>query len=276
MFWANAKTLMARQQTELEKATDISAELKELEKRALKAGYISNLSSYSSYHGYLTQNQDFKVSEEFQKAASDIDYNDGELYEYSQDYQRVLMGDSYVKAAKLVEFGEASSTAMGNLLVAEKMENEIIREGMLFNAVAHSFAHAENAKELYDKYMALAKDEEKRSEVSEKYNQVSKLEKGQPSPKFFNYQNYNGGTSSLDDFKGKYVYIDVWATWCGPCKAEIPHLQKVEEKYHGKNIEFVSISVDKENAKETWRNMIADKEMGGVQLIATDTKFMDD
>jgi thiol-disulfide isomerase/thioredoxin len=42
----------------------------------------------------------------------------------------------------------------------------------------------------------------------------------------------------------KYVYIDVWATWCGPCLQEVPFLQKVEEQYQGKNIEFVSISVD--------------------------------
>jgi thiol-disulfide isomerase/thioredoxin len=40
------------------------------------------------------------------------------------------------------------------------------------------------------------------------------------------------------------VYIDVWATWCGPCKAEIPHLKEIEAQYHDKNIAFVSISVD--------------------------------
>ena len=47
--------------------------------------------------------------------------------------------------------------------------------------------------------------------------------------------------TKLEDLRGKYVYIDVWATWCGPCRGEIPYLQKVEEKYKGKNIEFVSI-----------------------------------
>lgn len=40
------------------------------------------------------------------------------------------------------------------------------------------------------------------------------------------------------------MYIDIWATWCGPCQREIPHLQKLEEKYHGKDIYFVSISCD--------------------------------
>ncbi|WP_299554403.1 TlpA family protein disulfide reductase [Seonamhaeicola sp.] len=104
---------------------------------------------------------------------------------------------------------------------------------------------------------------------------------GKPSPTFVNYENYKGGTTSLSDLKGKYVYIDVWATWCGPCKREIPFLKEVEAKYHGKNIEFVSISVDegrgfkgdtpeakKAASKEGWKKMIAERDMGGIQLLS--------
>jgi len=91
---------------------------------------------------------------------------------------------------------------------------------------------------------------------------------GTPSPTFENYENHAGGTTSLADLKGKFVYIDMWATWCGPCKKEIPFLKEVEKEFHGKNIEFVSISVDRQNAHEAWVNMIKEKEMTGVQLFA--------
>lgn len=90
---------------------------------------------------------------------------------------------------------------------------------------------------------------------------------GSASPSF-NYDNYAGGKTKLEDFKGKYVYIDVWATWCGPCRAEIPFLKKVEEKYHGKNIAFVSISIDKLKDLEKWKTMVKEKELGGVQVFA--------
>lgn len=102
------------------------------------------------------------------------------------------------------------------------------------------------------------------------------LPAGSPSPIFENYENYKGGKTSLSDLKGKYVYVDVWATWCGPCKAEIPSLKALEKTYHGKNIQFLSLSIDDDRshggswdkAREDWKAMIADKELGGIQLFA--------
>ena len=84
----------------------------------------------------------------------------------------------------------------------------------------------------------------------------------------FDYENHKGGKTSLESLKGKYVYIDVWATWCGPCRAEIPFLKQAVEKYHGKNIEFVSISVDVDKDHEKWKTFVTDKALGGTQLYA--------
>lgn len=106
------------------------------------------------------------------------------------------------------------------------------------------------------------------------YKKNKVMGKGKPSPKFENYVAYKGAKKSLDSFKGKYVYIDVWATWCGPCIQQIPYLKKIEKEYHSKNIEFVSISTDEarrsggswEAAEKKWRNFVKDKQMSGVQL----------
>lgn len=95
---------------------------------------------------------------------------------------------------------------------------------------------------------------------------VKKLN-GTFSPSFA-YENTDGKIVKLEDFKGKYIYIDVWATWCGPCRAEIPHLKKTEEAFHGKNVEFISISVDVMKDKEKWKKFVAEKQLGGVQVFA--------
>ena len=102
------------------------------------------------------------------------------------------------------------------------------------------------------------------------------MKKGTPSPVFENYVDYKGGKKSLDSFKGKYVYIDLWATWCGPCIQQIPFLQALEKEYHNKNIEFVSISSDEarrsggswEAAEKKWRDFVKARGLTGVQLWA--------
>jgi len=106
------------------------------------------------------------------------------------------------------------------------------------------------------------------SNYEKMHENMVRFAKGNPSPAFVNYENSKGGTTSLNDLKGKYVFIDVWATWCAPCKAEIPYLKTLEKKFHGKNIEFVSISVDKPEAHENWSQMVKNEALSGVQLFA--------
>lgn len=83
----------------------------------------------------------------------------------------------------------------------------------------------------------------------------------------FSYTDKDGKMVSLSDFKGKVVLVDVWATYCGPCKAQIPALNKLEAELHDKEIVFVSVAQDGPKAKATWLKMIKDKQMGGIQLI---------
>jgi len=95
----------------------------------------------------------------------------------------------------------------------------------------------------------------------------------------FTYKDINGKDVSFSDFRGKYVYIDAWATWCSPCKQQIPYLQQLEKELHDKNIVFVSISMDKPKSKEKWEKFVKEKELPGVQLIsenAFDTRIAKD
>lgn len=93
------------------------------------------------------------------------------------------------------------------------------------------------------------------------------LKAGTPSPKF-NYPNTDGENISLDDLKGKYIYVDVWATWCGPCKQEIPFLKELNAEFQNKNINFVGLSIDKIEDKEKWLKMVTDENLTGIQIMA--------
>lgn len=85
----------------------------------------------------------------------------------------------------------------------------------------------------------------------------------------FTYPDLQGKNVSLTDFKGKVVLVDVWATWCGPCKAEIPALKKLEEEMRDKDIVFMSVSVDEAKDHQKWKDFVAKENLKGVQLFAS-------
>jgi len=72
----------------------------------------------------------------------------------------------------------------------------------------------------------------------------------------FTQPDANGNTISLSSFKGKYVLVDFWASWCAPCRKESPNLVKAYEKYRSKNFEILGVSLDQN--KEKWLKAIND------------------
>ena len=103
------------------------------------------------------------------------------------------------------------------------------------------------------------------SEVDELVASWARLDKGQPALDF-SYESINGDTLTMADFKGSVVYIDVWATWCGPCIGEHPYMEKLQEEFKDKNVTFVAVSID--DTKEPWIKMVNDKKLGGVHVFA--------
>lgn len=75
-----------------------------------------------------------------------------------------------------------------------------------------------------------------------------------------------GKKVSLNDLKGQWIYVDIWATWCGPCKFEIPYLQELEHRLKEYNIAFVSISIDKEEDRSKLLDLIKKENLGGIQI----------
>jgi thiol-disulfide isomerase/thioredoxin len=73
--------------------------------------------------------------------------------------------------------------------------------------------------------------------------EIGALPMGASFPEFTE-TDIDGKPLSLADYKGKIVLIDFWATWCGPCVAELPNVLKTYEKYHSKGFEIIGISLD--------------------------------
>ena len=219
-------------------------------------------------------------------------------------YDGVEMGSIYLKNNNSTSFTldtknfdetlkfEGDDANKSNFIIRNNLLQEKYLTDEIFNKSENEFTEIfeilENAyQNLKSKYPSIDVDYFEKQDQSfqsmkkaytnyfeEKIEMRNLFAKGTTSPTFSNYENYSGGESSLKDFYGKFIYIDVWATWCGPCKAEIPSLKKLESKYKTKNIEFISISVDDarrrgtmEKAYESWKKMVKNKQLTGTQLI---------
>jgi thiol-disulfide isomerase/thioredoxin len=79
---------------------------------------------------------------------------------------------------------------------------------------------------------------------------------GQPGPDY-GFTDAAGKTLTTADFKGKVVVLNLWATWCAPCKLEMPTLAKLQAAYVGKPVEVVAVSIDKSEQADAARAFIA-------------------
>lgn len=84
-------------------------------------------------------------------------------------------------------------------------------------------------------------------------------------------ENAKGEKYKLSDFKGTYLYIDLWASWCGPCCAEVPYLQQLEKQVKNPLVKFISISLD--TKKEDWYKKMSQLKMHGEQYIAVNQEL---
>ncbi|MCW3074134.1 MAG: hypothetical protein JWP69_1203 [Flaviaesturariibacter sp.] len=102
-------------------------------------------------------------------------------------------------------------------------------------------------------------------QLQEQAARMNSLQKGRPAPAFaalgMNDKDFN-----LSLLSRRYIVIDVWATWCGPCKREKPHFEELAERYTSENVAFVSLSIDED--KDAWRRGLSDASKRVLQLWA--------
>ena len=230
------------------------------EKKGIKYGFLSNISNYVEYYEYVSKESDVVVSDEFYAKLKGFDYTNEADYKAYDSY-RTLVANHYLSDFDDEE-GLKSTFADINTIESEYIKNQLL------NNFRYSFSPNRSDLDLfYSLLMETSTDSEYKEKITAKYEKIRVLTPGNESPEFA-YPDRNGNTISLEDLKGKYVYVDVWATWCGPCKREIPYLKELTEEYAGKDIEFVSISIDEVKDRTKWLAMMDDKEMEGVQLFA--------
>ena len=146
--------------------------------------------------------------------------------------------------------GQDSATLEMLSVADRRITDPEIRESMFFNILYDYYAGEGGplAETIFNQGIKYLKDSKHIAQMEEIYATFQKLRPGAPAIDC-DLEDAQGNASRLSDLYGKVLYIDVWATWCGPCCAEIPYLEKLVERFKGDSrIDFVSVSVDSRKA----------------------------
>lgn len=248
---------------------DLPTQLAAIEKKAIQYEYLFNQYLFIALREL--DNPAFKPNPATLKEFA-INYNNEKDY-IDYNYYRRMVFEYYMKRLRalnkeFIKKDPSYSPQQSRVkLLASIVTNNYIKNYLISEIAMYDMKEAKDLETFYTDFKKYytGNDEKFKKSMATAYQQLVKLKKGTPSPAFVDYVNHKGGTNSLKDYQGKYVYIDLWATWCGNCFNEMPYQKELERAYEGKNIIFVSISLDKD-AKE-WSKVIQEKKLGGVQLL---------
>ncbi len=250
---------MVKENLKILEDSKLSEEFVATEKKTIEYEKLYNLSTYSKYHASLVKDKDYKPSEKITKPLEAVTYDNLEDYEKIPPYRRMVLG--YFQG----KFYEKNADKEAVVKEVKNSGIELLKKDFASFLVNTLSLGEQDLEGKIAQIKSLTTDKKVLESLEEFLVTADKLGQGKLSPTFA-YKSIKGKEVKLEDLKGKLVYIDVWATWCGPCKGELPYLKKLEKEYHRKPIHFVSISVD--NTEQPWRKMVKEKKLGGIQLHA--------
>lgn len=165
---------------------------------------------------------------------------------------------------------KGSSYGVQHLANMEKLfDNQEVINALAADYMQKYFHRADDdIDEVWQAFQQTTTDKAAVEKLRSQYEYYTAFLPGKPAPDF-EMTGTDGKVYRLSDFRGKALYIDVWATWCGPCCMEIPYIEKLVEHYRDNSkLEFLSISLD--NNKETWAHKLKTDQPEWKQFICPD------
>lgn len=238
--------------------------------------YANMMLMYPVSHTYLTQDTTMVLGKEYYDAIRQYVKEDEDLADIDE-YRNFMIETAHIFDEAGKDIRQYYPKVLAEMsYIGENIQSDKVRESLI-HFLAFTYVEGngvENITDLQNLYYTYVTSPRLNAIFKQACAKWDKAAVDRPSP-MFKGVDVNGKEMTLRDFRGKYVYIDMWATWCGPCQKELPFLKKLEEKYKGRNIVFVGLSIDQDKAK--WTDRVKSGTLSGTQLyIGKGTKFQSD
>ena len=235
-----------------------------------KANEFEKLTKYYYYSDRLKENGG-TLSKSFPEPFNNVNVNNEKLLLHPEYLNYIT---NYLGEKSLKTKNQITDKHFAFIKTVDKaVTNKEIKQQLLYSI---GRLHLDKIQELDSAYAILDKaliNKNYKKEVTAKYESIKRTAKGKPTPGF-QFLSSEGDSLSLNDLKGKLVYIDIWATWCVPCMRELPSLKKMKEHFKEEDLAIVSICTWDE--QEKWKKMMSRKKMDGLQLFTEhENKFFD-
>lgn len=167
-----------------------------------------------------------------------------------------------VNGAKYEKSFSGYTKILDDVFTSQKMKNLFATD---YAESAMESTHTKDKEAVLAAYEAYCTDAKAKERVRATYEHYKNIRIGVPLVEFA-MEDTKGKAVDMKQFRGKYVYIDCWATWCGPCCAEIPFMEKLYAHYKkNKKLEIISLSLD--SNKRKWLDKLANDKPGWKQFL---------
>ena len=237
-----------------------------MEKGRNRYAYGATLLMHSVGHKMMTRDIYYIPSNEYYDVLESYLVED-EAWVDLEEYRAFVVETAHVLDAANRQVTDLYPKTVAQMkYIAGRFKSEKVRNTLLhYLAATYVDRHGiDNIQDLENIYFTYVKDEVLLADYKAKFDKWDLSRPGKPSPEI-SAVDVDGKQWTLADFRGKYIYIDMWATWCAPCRREMPYLKALEEKFKDAQIVFLGLSTDSDKTK--WEAMVKTGELTGVQLF---------
>lgn len=256
------------EKTKLLEAKNFNETFTRLEKERIRYSVAERVSFYPIYQKRMYPEKNYRPGRVFTDFLSSFSLNNEDLFG-AKDYRSFLLNYVYFQGSFGNGTGENYSDGIADYILST-ITNPTIKDFLLTEIVyRHIWENngLNGADYLLSVFRRECSDKSKVAYMEEMIKNWEKILPGKPAPDFTVVDRL-GRKVTLGDFRGSYLYLTVWATWCVPCKSELPYLDLLQKEYNGRNIHFLTIAVGDSVNQEKWQKFMEENPHLGLHTFA--------